>query len=200
MGISLQFLGAVGTVTGSQFLVRTGSAAVLVDCGMFQGSPEEVSRNRIPFAFEAGERLRIGDVVAFAMGDADIDRLTLGIGARIGRVVALDGEVLALADEFQMGVAHEDAGQQPRLAGDLEAVADPQHIAAAGGVVAGRVHDMGAAGDGAGAQGEDVFFALEGGGVRGAEDGERGRGVEAAGFGDWFEDGADCARLRCWET
>jgi metallo-beta-lactamase family protein len=55
MGISLQFLGAVGTVTGSQFLVRTGSAAVLVDCGMFQGSPEEVSRNRIPFAFETGE-------------------------------------------------------------------------------------------------------------------------------------------------
>ena len=55
MGISLQFLGAVGTVTGSQFLVRTGSAAVLVDCGMFQGSPEEVSRNRIPFAFDTGE-------------------------------------------------------------------------------------------------------------------------------------------------
>jgi metallo-beta-lactamase family protein len=54
MGISLQFLGAVGTVTGSQFLVRTSHAAVLVDCGMFQGSPEEVSRNRIPFAFEAG--------------------------------------------------------------------------------------------------------------------------------------------------
>ena len=48
-GISLQFLGAVGTVTGSQFSVRTSSAAVLVDCGMFRGSPEEVSRNRIPF-------------------------------------------------------------------------------------------------------------------------------------------------------
>jgi metallo-beta-lactamase family protein len=54
MGISLQFLGAVGTVTGSQFLVRAGDRSVLVDCGMFQGSPEEVSRNRIPFAFEAG--------------------------------------------------------------------------------------------------------------------------------------------------
>jgi metallo-beta-lactamase family protein len=54
MGISLQFLGAVGTVTGSQFLVRTANASVLVDCGMFQGSPEEVSRNRIPFVFEAG--------------------------------------------------------------------------------------------------------------------------------------------------
>ena len=54
MGIEIQFLGAVGTVTGSQFLVRAGDRSVLVDCGMFQGSPEEVSRNRIPFAFEAG--------------------------------------------------------------------------------------------------------------------------------------------------
>ena len=31
---------------------------MLVDCGMFQGSPEEVSRNRIPFAFEAGRARR----------------------------------------------------------------------------------------------------------------------------------------------
>jgi metallo-beta-lactamase family protein len=54
MGIEIQFLGAVGTVTGSQFLVTAGDRRVLVDCGMFQGSPEEVSRNRIPFAFEAG--------------------------------------------------------------------------------------------------------------------------------------------------
>jgi metallo-beta-lactamase family protein len=54
MGIEIQFLGAVGTVTGSQFMVRAGDRSVLVDCGMFQGSPEEVSRNRIPFAFEAG--------------------------------------------------------------------------------------------------------------------------------------------------
>ncbi|MEO8510887.1 MAG: MBL fold metallo-hydrolase [Chloroflexota bacterium] len=53
MSISIQFLGAVGTVTGSQFLVTVGERRVLVDCGMFQGSPEEVSRNRIPFAFEA---------------------------------------------------------------------------------------------------------------------------------------------------
>jgi metallo-beta-lactamase family protein len=54
MGIQIQFLGAVGTVTGSQFLVTHGERRILVDCGMFQGSPEEVSRNRIPFAFEAG--------------------------------------------------------------------------------------------------------------------------------------------------
>src|SRR5437773_459423 len=52
MAISIQFLGAVGTVTGSQFLVTAGDRHVLVDCGMFQGSPEEVSRNRMAFAFD----------------------------------------------------------------------------------------------------------------------------------------------------
>jgi metallo-beta-lactamase family protein len=52
MSINLQFLGAAGCVTGSQFLVTTDRARVLVDCGMFQGSPEETERNRMPFAFE----------------------------------------------------------------------------------------------------------------------------------------------------
>ncbi len=51
VGIEIQFLGAVGTVTGSQFLVTAGDHRVLVDCGMFQGSPDEIARNRIPFAF-----------------------------------------------------------------------------------------------------------------------------------------------------
>lgn len=53
MTIEIQFLGAVGCVTGSQFLVGVGGRRVLVDCGMFQGSPEEVARNRLPFAYEA---------------------------------------------------------------------------------------------------------------------------------------------------
>jgi metallo-beta-lactamase family protein len=53
VSISIQFLGAAGCVTGSQFLVSAGDQRVLVDCGMFQGSPEEVERNRLPFAFEA---------------------------------------------------------------------------------------------------------------------------------------------------
>jgi len=52
MSLDIQFLGAVGCVTGSQFLVSAGERRVLVDCGMFQGSPEEVARNRLPFAFE----------------------------------------------------------------------------------------------------------------------------------------------------
>ena len=52
MSVSIQFLGAAGCVTGSQFLVTVGERRVLVDCGMFQGSPEETERNRMPFAFD----------------------------------------------------------------------------------------------------------------------------------------------------
>ena len=48
----LHFLGAASTVTGSQFLLETDRAKILVDCGMFQGSPHEVMRNRVPFAYD----------------------------------------------------------------------------------------------------------------------------------------------------
>ncbi|MEX2184116.1 MAG: MBL fold metallo-hydrolase RNA specificity domain-containing protein [Chloroflexota bacterium] len=48
----IHFLGGATTVTGSQFLVTTDQAQVLVDCGMFQGSPNESVRNRIPFGFD----------------------------------------------------------------------------------------------------------------------------------------------------
>lgn len=33
----IHFLGGVGTVTGSKFLVEAGGRRVLVDCGLFQG-------------------------------------------------------------------------------------------------------------------------------------------------------------------
>jgi Cft2 family RNA processing exonuclease len=50
-GMQIHFLGGATTVTGSQFLITTDRAKILVDCGMFQGSPNESVRNRIPFAF-----------------------------------------------------------------------------------------------------------------------------------------------------
>ena len=50
--MQIHFLGGATTVTGSQFLLVTERAKVLIDCGMFQGSPNESIRNRIPFAFE----------------------------------------------------------------------------------------------------------------------------------------------------
>ena len=50
--MEIHFLGGATTVTGSQFLLVTGQARVLIDCGMFQGSPNESIRNRIPFDFD----------------------------------------------------------------------------------------------------------------------------------------------------
>jgi metallo-beta-lactamase family protein len=50
--MQIHFLGGATTVTGSQYLLETGRARVLIDCGMFQGSPNESIRNRIPFAYE----------------------------------------------------------------------------------------------------------------------------------------------------
>ena len=50
--MDIQFLGGATTVTGSQFLISTERTRVLVDCGMFQGSPNESVRNRLPLAFD----------------------------------------------------------------------------------------------------------------------------------------------------
>jgi metallo-beta-lactamase family protein len=52
MSLTLDFLGAAGTVTGSRFLVRTPSARILVDCGLFQGWKPLRLRNREPFPVE----------------------------------------------------------------------------------------------------------------------------------------------------
>jgi len=48
----LSFLGGASTVTGSRFLLTTSQSRVLIDCGMFQGSPNETVRNRVPLGFD----------------------------------------------------------------------------------------------------------------------------------------------------
>ncbi len=47
----LTFLGGAGTVTGSKYLVRSGTHELLVDCGLFQGLKRLRERNwqRLPF-------------------------------------------------------------------------------------------------------------------------------------------------------
>ena len=50
--MKLHFLGGATTVTGSQFLLETAQAKVLIDCGMFQGGPNEAVRNRVPLGFD----------------------------------------------------------------------------------------------------------------------------------------------------
>jgi len=46
---TLRFMGAAGTVTGSRFLVESGSSRVLVDAGLFQGYKNLRLRNREAF-------------------------------------------------------------------------------------------------------------------------------------------------------
>jgi metallo-beta-lactamase family protein len=44
----LTFLGAAGTVTGSKYLIEAANKRLLVDCGIFQGTPELSDRNYKP--------------------------------------------------------------------------------------------------------------------------------------------------------
>ena len=55
MSISLTFLGAARTVTGSKYLLDTGSAKVLIDCGLFQGLKELRERNWQELHFKPSE-------------------------------------------------------------------------------------------------------------------------------------------------
>lgn len=48
MGVSVQFLGGAGTVTGSKFLIEANAQRVLVDCGLFQGYKQLRLRNWKP--------------------------------------------------------------------------------------------------------------------------------------------------------
>jgi len=48
----LTFLGAAGTVTGSKYLVEAAGKRLLLDCGIFQGSPELSDRNYDPLSVD----------------------------------------------------------------------------------------------------------------------------------------------------
>lgn len=52
MTVSLTFLGAAGTVTGSKFLLDTGQARLLLECGLFQGLKELRLQNWAPPPFD----------------------------------------------------------------------------------------------------------------------------------------------------
>lgn len=53
--MNLKFLGAAGTVTGSRYLLDTGTTKILVDCGLFQGYKPLRLRNWAPFPVAPGE-------------------------------------------------------------------------------------------------------------------------------------------------
>ena len=92
--------------------------------GSIMPSGEAVAERHPALALEPRDGLAVGDVVAFAVRDRDFDHLAGIVAARERRIGALDAQIDVAADETELGVAHEHAGQQPRLAGDLKAVAD----------------------------------------------------------------------------
>lgn len=49
MGLALSFLGGVGTVTGSKYLVEHEGHRILIDCGLFQGFKSLRLKNWAPF-------------------------------------------------------------------------------------------------------------------------------------------------------
>lgn len=69
--IELEFIGAARGVTGSKHLLRTSRAAVLLDCGMFQGHRRESNeRNR-------DLRLPVDEIDAVVLSHAHIDHAGL---------------------------------------------------------------------------------------------------------------------------
>ena len=49
---TLTFHGGAGSVTGSNFLLETGSIKILVDCGLFQGCNVCEDKTRAPFSYD----------------------------------------------------------------------------------------------------------------------------------------------------
>jgi metallo-beta-lactamase family protein len=64
---SIRFLGAARTVTGSKYLLDTGTSKVLVDAGLFQGLKELRERNWQPFPIPAS------DINAIVLTHAHLD-------------------------------------------------------------------------------------------------------------------------------
>lgn len=64
---ALSFLGGVGTVTGSRYLIESGEARILVDCGLFQGFKNLREKNWEPLP------VRARDIDAVVLTHAHLD-------------------------------------------------------------------------------------------------------------------------------
>jgi metallo-beta-lactamase family protein len=53
--ITIQFLGAAGTVTGSKYLISVFGKNILVDCGLFQGLKQLRQLNWAPLPISGNE-------------------------------------------------------------------------------------------------------------------------------------------------
>src|SRR5712692_10271436 len=88
-----------------------------------------VTENHLAVLLEISKSNFITVVVAVRMRDVNLEDLALLRGVRERRVRLLDADVHVAADKAQATIAHHGAGEQARLAENLEAVADAQNDA-----------------------------------------------------------------------
>jgi metallo-beta-lactamase family protein len=127
----LTFLGAASTVTGSQYLLETDRAKVLVDCGMFQGNPHEVEHNGAPLAYDPST------IDALLLTHAHLDHCGLiplvharGLRAPIFATAGtVELATLVLLDSAKLQEEFAQRGQRraQRAAADDEEAAAAQH-------------------------------------------------------------------------
>jgi hypothetical protein len=111
-----------------------------------------VPKDHLAIAFQLVERRVVGEVVAFSMSNGCAEDLSLGQLAGERRVRLLDADHHVAAEEPQVLIAHQRAGQQSHFRQHLEAVADAEDQPARGGVAFDRLHDRRELGQRAGAQ------------------------------------------------
>ena len=122
-GISVEFYGAAGEVTGSCHILRVGDRTLLLDCGLIQGGRKQQRRNRDPFPFE------VGDIDAVVLSHAHLDhsgRLPLLVrrgykgpiyvqnaSRDLTRILLRDSASLAERDAERRNRKRERAGKKP---------------------------------------------------------------------------------------
>ena len=111
-----------------------------------------VAEQHPALAFEPRDGRFVGDVVAFAVRHRHADHLAGVVAARERRVGALDPQIDVAADEFQRGVAHQHAGQEPASQRIWKPLQTPSTSPPLLGVGAHRIHDRRARRDRAAAQ------------------------------------------------
>ncbi len=130
--------------------VAEGAIWVRLRAGVSRGIG--VAEDDAVVAFQIGEGVRIGEVGTFAVGDGDIPNLAGAglVGEGGGVVFNAEGDLFA--DEMEVAVADEGAGEEAGFAEDLESVADAEDQFARFGGGDDGWHDRGEAGDGAAAE------------------------------------------------
>jgi metallo-beta-lactamase family protein len=104
MAATLSFHGAAREVTGSCYHLRVGDAAIVIDCGTFQGDRDADAKNHAPFAFAAGE------IAACVLTHGHLDHvgrspLLVGAGFRgevLGHAASLDIAGIILDDSARI--------------------------------------------------------------------------------------------------